>query len=175
MMKDYIRPVLLSHLSSLKKIDQESNPAGCYQLFLKLSNDLWLKVGALGELFFPTGVYIYTGSHQKNVLKRVNRHLSLAKKVFWHIDYLTVDPAFEFIEVIFYFSENQECHLHRSYRAFTQASILFPGFGSTDCKNGCGSHLLFLKSEQQLNLSAWEKFYLDGKNHSDLLTVFNSK
>ena len=174
-MKDHFRTKRLAKLSSLNKINENLPHGGCYQLFLKIKGKLDLRVGALGELSFPAGVYIYTGSHQKNVLKRVNRHLNLSKKVFWHIDYLTINPACEFIEVIFYFSENQECHLHQRYRDFTQAEVLFPGFGSTDCKNSCGSHLLFLKSERRLNLSAWKKFHRVGKNRSDFLAAFTDQ
>ena len=52
-----------------------------------------IRVGALGDLAFPGGWHVYTGSAQgPGGLKRVQRHISIAasrrQTKRWHIDYL---------------------------------------------------------------------------------------
>jgi len=169
-MKDHSRTALGFQLSLLNTDYHTSDAGGCYQLFLKVRERLDLEVGALGNISFPPGVYIYTGSQQKNLMKRLMRHVALQKKRFWHIDYLTSDPAVTFLGIIIYFSEQQECGINQSYRVHSGARVHFPGFGSTDCKKGCGSHLLFLKSESSLNLRKWGNLYPESR--SNWLSIF---
>lgn len=87
---------------------------GIYNLLIKLDKDCRLKVGMLGTFRFPKGYYVYTGSAQNNMEKRIARHLAIAEcgirnaesqkenifvpqsalcnphspKMHWHIDYL---------------------------------------------------------------------------------------
>ncbi len=60
---------------------------GIYAL-LVWSDEQDLDVGALGTLHFERGYYVYIGSAQRNLQKRVERHLRREKKLRWHIDYL---------------------------------------------------------------------------------------
>ena len=41
-----------------------------YQLLIKVTKDIDLKVGKLGRFIFPIGSYVYTGSAKTNVDKR---------------------------------------------------------------------------------------------------------
>ncbi|OGB69292.1 MAG: hypothetical protein A2Y94_00325 [Caldithrix sp. RBG_13_44_9] len=77
--------------------------------------------------------------------------------------------------MMIYFGEQKECYINQRYRDLAGAQVPFPDFGSTDCKNGCGSHLLFLKSEGLLNLSVWGKLYIGGKSQSEYLLLCKSK
>ena len=86
---------------------------------------------------FKPGYYAYVGSAFNNIKKRVQRHLSTNKKLFWHIDYLLQEA--EVIEV--FLLENKmklECVIAENLSKLLQT---IPGFGCSDCK--CSSHLLY--------------------------------
>ena len=92
-------------------------------------------VGRFGEFEFPAGLYCYTGSALRNFEARVRRHLSPAKKMHWHIDYLLAAPGVRICEVKRFCEE--ECAVNRR----TAGDVPVPGFGASDCRAGCGSHL----------------------------------
>lgn len=122
-----------------------SNNFSTYCLNLQISNNLKLAIGKLGEIEFPKGNYVYCGSAKRYFNKRIERHQSKNKKIHWHIDYLLKS---EFVKIIsidkFKQDEETECSL---VQKFTNKNIALPfakGFGSSDCKNGCYSHLLKL-------------------------------
>jgi len=112
-----------------------------YQLILKISEKISIKIGKLGLFTFPAGQYIYTGSAKKNMEQRIARHLRKEKKVRWHIDYLTTLASVEIIEVRR--SAENECSLNKK----TKGRITVPGFGASDCKEGCRSHLKYMPSQ----------------------------
>jgi Uri superfamily endonuclease len=68
---------------------------------------------------------------------RVARHLSRDKTLHWHIDYLLGAPAARIVGVRR--SRACECAVNRS----TGGVIVVPGFGATDCRAGCTSHLKY--------------------------------
>ena len=68
--------------------------SGLYFLLIRLKNSCELKIAGK-EVTVPRGYYIYTGSAQKNLSSRIERHCRKEKKKHWHIDYLL-----EFAEVI---------------------------------------------------------------------------
>jgi Uri superfamily endonuclease len=94
-----------------------------------------VRVGQLGGFDFPAGLYSYTGSALRNFEARVARHLSGAKKMHWHIDYLLAAPGVCVREVRRY--DEAECSVNQ----WTIGAITVAGFGSSDCRSGCGSHL----------------------------------
>ena len=110
-----------------------------YSLFIKIEKPQIITVGRFGSFEFISGNYIYSGSARRNLLARVNRHLRKEKKLRWHIDYLLNAPTVDIIKVLV--STCQECELV----AAGCGRILVPGFGSSDCRSGCGSHLRILK------------------------------
>jgi len=95
-------------------------------------------IGKLGSFGFPAGEYVYTGSGGNSIEARVLRHLSESKKIRWHIDYLLSNPAVQVTGSMF-FTET-ECAVNQS----TAGTIVAPGFGASDCRNGCKSHLKYL-------------------------------
>jgi Uri superfamily endonuclease len=117
--------------------------SGLYQLVIHLPKRSRIRVGKLGRFDFPSGYYVYTGSAGRGLSARIRRHLSRAKKKFWHIDYLLAKG--EIVEItIFRKSNLEECELARRVSARKGAKVVAPGFGASDC--GCGSHLVFFRS-----------------------------
>ncbi|GAB4252153.1 MAG: hypothetical protein Kow00109_27790 [Acidobacteriota bacterium] len=106
-----------------------------YQIWFRLPQELVIRVGALGEQRFPAGLYVYTGSARRGLQARIRRHLRGGAIRRWHIDYLLRSGAAEVVKVTL--SETPECALNQG----TSGEIVVPGFGASDCLNGCGSHL----------------------------------
>jgi Uri superfamily endonuclease len=108
-----------------------------YQLVIRLAQSSTVRIGRLGVFEMPAGVYVYTGSARRNLEARIRRHLSHEKRLHWHVDYLLGHPDARVIDV-FRFAE-PECEVN----ARTPGRCLVPGFGASDCRHGCGSHLKF--------------------------------
>lgn len=109
-----------------------------YQLFITLDRPCIVDVGRLGRFRFPAGQYVYTGSARRNLVARLRRHLARTKTLRWHIDYLLARPGAR-VECI-QLSTASECRLNQQ----VSGELPVPGFGSSDCRAGCGSHLKFL-------------------------------
>jgi len=111
-----------------------------YQLHIHLNKNIEIEIGKLGKFTFPMGNYVYTGSAKKNIDERIKRHKSNSsdKKLYWHVDYLLNDKNAKIIEVHKF--EKEECTLNQE----TCGETIVTGFGSSDCKNKCKSHLKYL-------------------------------
>lgn len=118
-----------------------------YQLHIRVARPLQLRVGALGELHFPPGRYLYTGSARRNLQARVARHLRRDKTLRWHIDYLLAHPAVtvERVET----GSIGECAWNRG----SAGEVLQHGFGASDCRAGCGAHLRWLGAD---DIASWD-------------------
>lgn len=115
---------------------------GIYVLIIQINKTIRPKIGALGELTFPAGLYAYVGSAQNNLELRVKRHQRKEKPLFWHIDHLLNNEAAKIIGIYYrQGGKTEECHI---------ACILakkgkpITGFGCSDC--GCSSHLFHAES-----------------------------
>lgn len=111
-----------------------------YQLRIRLAQPLHIQIGRFGEFDFPAGDYVYTGSAKRNFEARIARHLRRDKRLRWHIDYLLAAPGVEVVEV--HRSAEAECALNLA----TAGLIVVPGFGASDCRSGCGSHLKLVRT-----------------------------
>ena len=118
--------------------------SGVYQLRIIVGKICSISIGKLGTFTFPAGQYVYTGRAKKNLRQRIDRHKKTDKKCFWHIDYLLTEKNVQ-IQDISVISQNSghECSENKKL-LMGNASIVAEGFGATDCKSNCGSHLLFL-------------------------------
>lgn len=116
---------------------------GTYQLHLLLSAGTTLRIGALGTFHFPAGRYVYTGSALSGLDARIARHLRKEKKLRWHIDYFLQCAQVQRV-VTFLGPERRECEKNRRVLRKPGATVLAPGFGSSDCR--CTAHLVFLGS-----------------------------
>lgn len=109
-----------------------------YQLHIQLCHELKVTVGRLGRFSFPSGHYVYTGSAKRNITARLHRHLAVEKKLRWHIDYLLAPESCKITSIEL--SQLDECIINQSLTG----DILVPGFGASDCRAGCHSHLKYL-------------------------------
>ena len=110
-----------------------------YQLKIEVARPIRVRVGRLGRFLFPAGLYVYTGSAKRNLEARIARHLRREKSLRWHIDWLLSASGVRVAAVKR--SAVGECALNQRVRA---GAIVVPGFGATDCRSNCGSHLRYL-------------------------------
>jgi Uri superfamily endonuclease len=105
-----------------------------------------IRVGALGDLAFPGGWHVYTGSAQgPGGLKRVRRHIGLVSSGKqtrrWHIDYLLGDEHVTLFSALCARTALPlECEL-----ADAIGGVPVRGFGCSDCH--CSSHLFYFDSD----------------------------
>lgn len=97
-----------------------------------------MRVGALGRLRFKPGYYVYVGSAQNNLEKRVRRHVRRSKPLRWHIDYLTSSRFFKVLGVVaFELPRRFECVIAGELASIGAEPV--KGFGASDC--ACLTHL----------------------------------
>lgn len=110
-----------------------------YQIFFVLPHNHTIAIGKLGRFTFPAGSYVYTGSAKRNIRHRISRHLSVKKKLRWHIDYLLSESGTLISKIKLF--DNEECNMNKEI----VGEIIVPGFGAADCKFNCSSHLKIVK------------------------------
>lgn len=111
-----------------------------YAAFFQIQEKKSIEVGALGEIDFSPGIYVYLGSAMTNVEKRLERHFRETENKHWHVDYFSEEA-----EPLDYFilpEESEfECVLSEIAAEFGDP---VENFGSSDCN--CGSHLYRIRS-----------------------------
>lgn len=77
-----------------------------------------------------------------NLESRVKRHFRDDKRLRWHIDYLSSSRGVKRLGAIMAETDRKlECEVNMAIaRAF---GIVIKGFGSSDCRSGCGGHLIW--------------------------------
>lgn len=123
----------------------EMTQSGTYALVLGIPEEVNLSIGQR-RFGIPQGTCVYCGSAMGpgGVEVRVARHLRLFSggrtiRKHWHIDRLLVFSS-SVTAVLAHSSENTECALAQALES--QGMVPVSGFGNTDCKSGCRSHLL---------------------------------
>lgn len=112
--------------------------ARTYQLHIRLAHAQQITVGRLGRFAFAAGTYLYTGSARRNMRARLSRHLADDKTLHWHIDHLLAVAQAKITRI--HLSAEIECVVNQS----VNGEIPVPGFGASDCRRGCGSHLKYM-------------------------------
>ncbi|HDQ05914.1 MAG TPA: GIY-YIG nuclease family protein [Candidatus Bathyarchaeota archaeon] len=130
--------------------------SGIYMLLLRVPREVTLTVGKLGKHRFPRGYYVYTGSAlgkgAAGLKHRIARHLRKEKRRFWHLDYLLADENVSVEAVIAAeTNENMECSINSHIKGIEGAEVPVKGFGASDCKENCGSHLLYFPAIEKSN------------------------
>jgi len=125
---------------------------GIYSLVIFLSKEVCINVGKLGNQRFPKGYYTYTGSALgtgvSTLYNRVSRHLKKEKPKRWHIDFLLAHENTVVTTLIAaQTNKKAECEMNRHIKESTEAKIPCRGFGASDCKEKCESHLLYFGEE----------------------------
>jgi len=121
---------------------------GLYLLILRLEKGQAIKIGRFKETYFKAGYYFYVGRARRGLRARIERHLRVEKKTFWHIDYFA--RYARIYEVLVKPEAFDECETVRKLRQLINDST-FPllGFGASDCC--CCGHLLSLPPETDLS------------------------
>lgn len=120
---------------------------GTYALVFRCSYARRVRIGALGELATEPGYYVYCGSAfgHGGLRARVARHVGLAKRKRWHIDYVR---PFLRLQAVWYCTAPRKLEHAWSDRlldlayATTAAVVPLAGFGASDCS--CATHLVRL-------------------------------
>ena len=115
-------------------------------MVIKISEDLKIRVGRLGEVSFKEGDYIYIGSAKGCLEARLRRHLKKDKKIYWHIDYLLKSKKTKILQ-IWIIDKKMECQTAEVFCQDPTTEIIKKGFGSSDCK--CLSHFFYIKNKER--------------------------
>lgn len=121
---------------------------GIYSLIILLENDQYIEIGKLGNFFFKKGYYVYNGSALGG-FGRVRHHLNKNKRKRWHIDYL-LDRAKIIRIITSEVNKNFEHDLSKGISNMKDAENPVARFGSSDCREGCTSHLMYFKKIQEI-------------------------
>jgi len=133
-------------------VPKQTKDKGIYVLELHFYENIRIEHKRFSQYLFPTGYYYYIGSAQKNLQKRIKRHILKTKKLHWHIDYLTslnntrIENVFIFPEL----TKDNECKIVDNLETKFNLEHKIIGFGNSDC-NICKSHLLFSKKRISYN------------------------
>ncbi len=132
--------------STMKAVSYSRTP-GSYLLLMHLTEPREIAVGKLGSFTFPIGWYVYAGSALGGMEARVARHLRESQVRRWHLDYLRAFAPVVDVR-LFPGSQRKECDFARRLMQLPGATIVVPGFGSSDCH--CHSHLICFSSRPSL-------------------------
>ena len=115
---------------------------GIYCLLIKINKDIIPSIGVLGRILFKKGKYVYIGSAQNSIEKRLSRHFSKNKKIKWHIDYLLSNPNVKAAGALWKKAgKKEEC---KTASLLNKNGEAVKSFGCSDCR--CYSHLFKLRS-----------------------------
>ncbi|MHA2004256.1 MAG: GIY-YIG nuclease family protein [Candidatus Thorarchaeota archaeon] len=147
---------------------------GVYVLVIAIPTNIDVQIGVLGAQRFEGGEWVYVGSAfgsgSTSLEHRISRHFSREKKLHWHIDLLlevTGPPK----HVIWSESEKKkECEVANKLGQHTEFSWGPKGFGSSDCKAKCGTHLFKHngRNTQKTMRQLFEVLGLEPKSLEDL-------
>ncbi|CAB4244064.1 conserved protein of unknown function [Methylacidimicrobium sp. AP8] len=141
------RPTWIRLSAGGKLSDPEQLPRtpGSYLLLVALLRDTRLPVGRLGICTLPRGFYAYCGSAfgTGGIRGRLARHLREGLPLHWHIDFLLRYAR----PIALAFREGDpslECVWSQALGRLPNASFPARGFGASDCRRHCPSHLVLL-------------------------------
>ncbi len=127
-----------------------SNVRGYYVLLIYVKVDVRISIGKLGVKRFEKGYYVYIGSALgKGAVSlggRIRRHVRKQKTKMWHIDYLLFNKnAIVKTVVAGVAGQKMECRITKRLKEVFHGQTPVVGFGASDCKDNCRSHLLYIK------------------------------
>ena len=116
---------------------------GSYALWVRRNKGTGLQTGKKRSIYYPAGDYLYFGRAQKGLLKRLERHARVDKRLFWHIDYLLDDSGSRLLNSFILSADPEdECRAAAAVLNRRRCEAV-AGFGNSDCKKGCLSHLVY--------------------------------
>jgi Uri superfamily endonuclease len=134
--------------------DELTPMKGIYSILVKLDKPASLETRS-GRIFtLKKGFYGYVGSALGGIEKRIDRHLNIEKKHYWHIDFLLDYARIEKV-ICAETDQDKECLVAQ---ALSRSLPSVSGFGCSDCR--CFSHLFFsdkLAILKSLTISAFHQ------------------
>jgi Uri superfamily endonuclease len=126
---------------------------GTYCLVIEVPSDIIIGTTGLGNLEFQKGYWLYIGSAQgtgsTNLANRLKRHFRDEKKIHWHIDHLLTSHV-NLVDAIWADSTGEyECKVAQYLEGMIEFIWGPRGFGSSDCKQSCKSHVLYFQGDNQ--------------------------
>jgi len=142
---------------------------GNYTLIILLKAPSRVKMARYGRVKLDKGYYAYTGSAlgqgAMGLRSRVARHFRKEKKKHWHIDCLLASRTACITAVVAAPSkDNKECEISNLIENIEGATVLITGFGASDCKYNCKSHLIRLGENNNLEKVADAYKHVAGEN-----------
>lgn len=127
---------------------------GGYVLLIYIPSKTSLRIKSLGSISIDSGHWVYIGSAMglgsTSLENRISRHFRSKKKVHWHIDYLLSSKT-KLKSAIWASSQNPiECELVTKLEANSNFRAGPKGFGASDCKKKCISHLYQVLNEENI-------------------------
>ena len=145
-------------------------PKGNYTLIMFLKAPSRIRLGIRGWVTLEKGYYTYTGSavgpSARSLRLRVARHLRKTKNQHWHIDYLLANRRIVPTHVVASKSStSKECKLTKLIKRIEGAIVPIAGFGASDCKENCKSHLVYFRKQPRLDriTSIYERILGDAR------------
>lgn len=132
--------------------------SGIYILEIQLNRKLKLEAKKFLGKTLHSGFYYYTGSAQKNLTSRLQRHLKKEKVINWHIDHLTAYKHSQIVSVYLFINKPKifEAELANSMNSDDKFTSPLKGFGNGDTKETY-THLFY--SEKQVNQNHFISLY----------------
>ena len=120
--------------------------SGAYELHILVTDHVTIRLSRrTGKVGLPPGCYVYFGSAKSGVHERIAHHRAVDRGErrgrHWHVDRLLELPAVRITRAVAHAGAD-ECELCLKRKRRGRFSVPVKGFGSTDCRAGCGSHLL---------------------------------
>ena len=113
-----------------------------YIIIFRIKTHIKIDVGRFQSVPFKRGLYLYIGSAKRGLKKRIERHISINKKLYWHIDYILSNRASTILE-IWYKREDEECKHAQIISRLSSSEIVKKGLGSSDCN--CPTHIFLFR------------------------------
>jgi Uri superfamily endonuclease len=150
--------LVLIRLISLLRYSWAVPVKGTYCLCIENHQKISIQIGALGEIEFNRGYYVYVGSALNSLIPRLERHLKTSRGehhvTHWHIDYLLRETTVEIKSIhTIETDEHLECDIAEKISMYGEA---IPRFGCSDCS--CQSHLFHVDGFEfvkKIGLKKW--------------------
>jgi Uri superfamily endonuclease len=127
---------------------------GVYVLIIQVPHNLPLRIKSLGEFVLKRGTWVYIGSAMgsgsTNLENRISRHFRKEKTIHWHIDALLQHSVNLQTSIWAESYQPMECKVVHSIENKKEFISGPAGFGASDCKNNCTSHLFQCLIDQKV-------------------------
>lgn len=132
-----------------------------YALIIHVTKPFTTRVGALEDIHFEKGRYIYIGSARSENFARLDRHARTAtgenETLHWHIDYLLSNKNTR-LSGAYKTTTAEECEIAKAIDLEEKST-----FGSSDCN--CTTHLKYGETLIEAAKKTKKAFKQKGKNY----------